>query len=153
MTDSIVTTLPYSKASGVQYKADIALAQPTTYYYLDINAEFSNNSKDILVKDKEAVDLQISNIIDTLQGSEWFEPDYGSLIPRLVFSNITDGTAYKIKTFLLTALSNWMADRITIDHRNTGVIPNLSYPGYDLYVSYKINYNGVPNLFKGKLRA
>lgn len=146
-------TAPYTQEYTAPLNQNYQLGQPTLVYYGDINADYANTSNlPFSITDEDAVNKQIANILGTQLGTEYFEPLYGSQIPNLLFGSVSTGTAFRIQTFILTSLGNWMANRIVVNPRQTSCTADFSLPGYNVNIYYTVSYSGVPNAFRGKLR-
>ena len=71
--------------------------------FKDISMSFQSNplNKDLLaLKNENAIARSIKNIVFTEPGEKFFNPDFGSKLYSILFENIDDISAIKIKHFL-----------------------------------------------------
>lgn len=111
-------------------------------YYVDVNQQFTQDQRDILLVNIETINGQINNILDTSVGERFGdvndEPSFGSEIPLLLFDPIDEVTAWKIETGFFKAIQRWMGSRISLDTHTTRVIPDMKGQAYYSSIYYTI---------------
>jgi len=77
--------------------------------FKDISLSLKRNplTKDIVVlKNRDAITRSIKNLIFTLKGEKFFEPEIGSLVSRLLFENINQDLANDVKREIEVVIKN-----------------------------------------------
>jgi phage baseplate assembly protein W len=109
-------------------------SQANPIIYKDINFAYGldPNNPDISVYNIKAIIVKIINIVFTPIGSRHFEPEFGSIFPDIVFSNITEKNAYFYLLNIESAIERWLPI-VTLD------LAESSVQGSDAQSSYIIN--------------
>lgn len=113
-------------------------------YYLDVNADWTGDYDDLVVKDENAIFQRIINLIAIVPGEELFEPTLGSGVQFDLFEPAHDGgptdrTAMSIETHTLHAASIWMRREIRIDHSRQFVSVLPEGDGYFINMPFWMN--------------
>ena len=114
----------------------------TSSRIIDVNPYYQSNQDRLLLRDTDAIKQKIRNILSTPIGSEYFEPEYGSMIPYRIHDPINDGTAWILRTDTVIALQRWMGNLITVDMAKVKVALLYDTPdgeGYYIFIPYRIN--------------
>lgn len=98
-------------------------------FYKDINGNFQQDLRDLLITDVAACRIQLLNILGTPIGTEEFEPNYGSNLPFRLMDPINDLTAFLIRQDVFAAIKTWMAGRVIISPASD----IIAYPDNDFY--------------------
>ena len=78
--------------------------------FKDISMSFQSNplNKDLLaIKNENAIARSIKNIVFTEPGEKFFNPDFGSKLYSILFENIDDISAIKIKDQIEQSIKNF----------------------------------------------
>lgn len=121
-------------------------------YYLDVNTNFRRNTQDITVRNLEAINNQIRNLLTTIRGTRPFRPRFGSELPELLFEPMDEITAWRIETAIFESIETWMSDRIILDHSGCRVIPSISEGTYEVVLKYIVKYNRAIGWYKVRLK-
>lgn len=110
--------------------------------WIDVNSQFTANNLPDRIPDVLAVKNSLFNIFNCPIGSRSriFQPQYGCLWIQFLQEPIDTTTATKIQLDLLQALAKW-EPRISVDFVNSGVVPDLSLPGYYVTIAFALNLN------------
>ena len=109
-------------------------SQANPILFKDINYAFGidPNNTDISVYNINALIVKIINIIFTPIGSRHFEPEFGSIFPDIVFSNISEKNAYYYLLNIEAAIERWLPI-VTLDLNESSV------QGSDAQTAYIVN--------------
>ena len=121
-----------------QLKVQPIYSDVLTGFGLDTNAP-------VLAFDVAAIENNISNILNTFVGTYPWARAAGANILPLVFDQITEDLATKVRMFLLQALAKY-EPRIRLYPQYTQVKVNHLGDGLDIVLPYTIpalSYNGV----------
>lgn len=110
--------------------------------YSDINTSYHQDNKALNVYNLDAINNQVVNILTTPIGERPFEPEFGSILPTLLFEPISDVTSWSIETEIFEALGRWQP-RIRIIQSQTRAIPDPKNASYLLFIAYTTLYNAT----------
>tara|TARA_B100000401_G_scaffold211104_1_gene142595 strand:+ start:752 stop:1153 length:402 start_codon:yes stop_codon:yes gene_type:complete len=106
--------------------------------FKDISMSFQSNplNKDLLaLKNENAIARSIKNIVFTEPGEKFFNPDFGSKLYSVLFENIDDISAIKIKDQIEQSIRNFEP---RVDLVEVGVFPDFDNNGFDVKIIYNI---------------
>ena len=106
--------------------------------FKDISMSFQSNplNKDLLaIKNENAIARSIKNIVFTEPGEKFFNPDFGSKLYSILFENIDDISAIKIKDQIEQSIKNFEP---RVDLVEVEVFPDFDNNGFDVKSTYKI---------------
>ena len=106
--------------------------------FKDISMSFQSNplNKDLLaIKNENAIARSIKNIVFTEPGEMFFNPDFGSKLYSILFENIDDISAIKIKDQIEQSIKNFEP---RVDLVEVEVFPDFDNNGFDVKITYKI---------------
>ncbi len=112
--------------------------------FKDISMTFQYNPLNndlVALKNENAISRSIRNIIFTLPGEKFFNPNFGSRINRSLFENIDEFSANTIKDEIDSSLRNY-EPRIILDL--VTAIPNYDNNSFDVTISYRIVGTDIP---------
>jgi phage baseplate assembly protein W len=113
--------------------------------FKDISMTFQNNplnSDLIVLKNETAIARSIRNIVFTLPGEKFFNPNFGSRVTRSLFENIDEITASNIRDEIATSIVNYEP---RVELKNVEVIPNYDNNSFDVIIKYSIVGINVPS--------
>ncbi len=106
--------------------------------FKDISMSFQSNplNKDLLaLKNENAIARSIKNIVFTEPGEKFFNPDFGSKLYSVLFENIDDISAIKIKDQIKQSIRNFEP---RVDLIEVEVFPDFDNNGFDVKIIYRI---------------
>tara|TARA_B100000282_G_scaffold118550_1_gene84470 strand:- start:20919 stop:21320 length:402 start_codon:yes stop_codon:yes gene_type:complete len=106
--------------------------------FKDISMSFQSNplNKDLLaIKNENAIARSIKNIVFTEPGEKFFNPDFGSKLYSILFENIDDISAIKIKDQIEQSIRNF-EPRVNLIE--VEVFPDFDNNGFDVKIIYRI---------------
>jgi len=106
--------------------------------FKDISMSFQVNPLNldlIALKNETAISRSIRNIIFTLPGEKFFNPNFGSRINRSLFENIDEISASIIRDEIQNSITNYEPRVELIDIEATPDYNNLSF---DVLIQYRI---------------
>ncbi len=106
--------------------------------FKDISMSFQVNPLNldlIALKNETAISRSIRNIIFTLPGEKFFNPNFGSRINRSLFENIDEISASIIRDEIQNSITNYEPRVELIDIEATPDYNNLSF---DVLIQYQI---------------
>ena len=112
--------------------------------FKDISATFQTNplnSDLIAIKNETAIARSIRNIVFTLPGEKFFDPDFGSDISAALFENIDPTSAEFIRTQITASINNFEPRVNLIEVR---VTPNFTNNEMNATIVYQIVGIDVP---------
>jgi phage baseplate assembly protein W len=112
--------------------------------FRDISMTFQNNplnSDLIALRNETAIARSIRNIVFTLPGEKFFNPNFGSRVSRSLFENIDEITASNIRDEIATSIVNYEP---RVELKNVEVIPNYDNNSFDVIIAYNIVGINVP---------
>ena len=113
--------------------------------FRDISMTFQNNplnSDLIALKNETAIARSIRNIVFTLPGEKFFNPNFGSRVGRSLFENIDEILASNIRDEIATSIVNFEP---RVELKNVEVIPNYDNNSFDVIITYSIVGINVPS--------
>lgn len=119
-------------------RLNTGVANEKIIFYKGLNPNFRNELriKPLILKDIDAIQAQMINILKTPIGSEYFLPDYGSNIYYRIGDPMNAETAYLLELDTISALSKWMAGHIEVFLNSSYVTPIYEEDAYDIAVAY-----------------
>lgn len=126
---------------------DSARAKPsqktTNAVWLDVNSNAGLNGKSDLLPNEEAINNSLFNLFNCPIGARGplFQPEYGTILHRMLHEPLDYNTANKIRAYLFQAVQRW-EPRIILDMATSMVIPDLRLPGYMITLNYSISSTG-----------
>ena len=112
--------------------------------FKDISMTFKVNPLNddlIALKNENAIARSIRNIVMTVPGERFFQPNFGSGINRVLFNNIDEITASLIKDQIRESIKNY-EPRVKL--RSVVVSPNFDNNAFDTVITYDIIGADVP---------
>ena len=112
--------------------------------FKDISMTFQSNplnSDLVALKNESAIARSIRNIIFTLPGEKFFNPNFGSRISRSLFENIDEFSASTIQDEIDSSLRNY-EPRIILN--SVVANPNYDNNAFDVIINYRIVGVDIP---------
>ena len=112
--------------------------------FKDISMSFQTNplNQDLIVlKNESAIARSIRNIVFTLPGEKFFNPDFGSRISRSIFENVDEISASIIRDEIKNSINNYEPRVNLIDVKT---YPDYDNNTFDVTVTYRIVGIDVP---------
>ena len=106
--------------------------------FKDISMTFQANplnSDLIAIKNENAIARSIRNIVFTLPGEKYFNPNFGSRISKVLFENIDDITASVIVDEIKESIRNYEPRVKLLDVQ---AFPNFDNNQFDVNITYEI---------------
>ena len=106
--------------------------------FKDISMTFQANplnSALIAIKNENAIARSIRNIVFTLPGEKYFNPNFGSKISKVLFENIDDITASVIVDEIKESIRNYEPRVKLLDVQ---AFPNFDNNQFDVNITYEI---------------
>ena len=119
-------------------------AQRVSKSFKDISMSFKFNplSGDLItLKNENAIERAVRNIVLTSPGEKLFDPDFGSSVSEILFENVDDITAVSIQDEIRNCLNNYEP---RVDLVNVDVNPNFDENQFDVKITYKIVGIDIP---------
>ena len=112
--------------------------------FKDISMTFQSNplnSDLIALRNENAISRSIRNIVFTLPGEKFFNPDFGSRVSKILFENVDEITASNVRDEIASSTINYEPRVELID-----VIVNADYDNnaFDVIIQYRIVGIDVP---------
>jgi len=114
--------------------------------FKDLSMSFQANplSKDLIaLKNINAIGRSLKNIVFTLPGEKFFNPDFGSRITASLFENINDITANIIVDELRESITRY-EPRVKLLNEGIRAFPNYDNNTFDIIIVYEIIGADVP---------
>ena len=114
--------------------------------FKDLSMSFQANplSKDLIaLKNANAIARSVKNIVFTLPGEKFFNPDFGSRITASLFENINDITANIIVDEITESLVRY-EPRVQLIEEGVRAFPNYDNNTFDVIIVYEIIGADVP---------
>ncbi len=89
----------------------------------------------IAIKNETAIARSIRNIVFTLPGEKFFEPDFGSNISGSLFENLDDISSDIISDQIRQSINNWEP---RVDLIDVETFPNFDNNSFDVMITYEI---------------
>ena len=112
--------------------------------FKDISMTFQTNplNGDLIgLKNENAIARSIRNIVFTLPGEKFFNPDFGSRISRSLFENVDEISASVITDEIRNSIRNYEPRVELIDVQ---AYPDYDNGSFDVIISYRIIGADVP---------
>ncbi len=112
--------------------------------FKDISMTFQSNPLNgdlIAIKNENAIARSIRNIVFTLPGEKFFNPDFGSRVTSILFENIDNITASAIVDEITQSIKNYEQRVRLID---VEADPDFDNNSYDVTIKYEIIGADVP---------
>ena len=113
--------------------------------FKDISMSFKVNPLNddlIALKNETAIARSVRNIVMTIPGERFFQPNFGSEVNRLLFNNIDDISASLIDSQIRQSIENY-EPRVKL--RSLIVDPNFDNNSFDIKIIYDIIGADVPS--------
>ena len=114
--------------------------------FKDLSMSFQANplSKDLIaLKNANAIARSVKNIVFTLPGEKFFNPDFGSRITASLFENINDITANIIVDEITESIVRY-EPRVQLIEEGIRAFPNYDNNTFDVIIVYEIIGADVP---------
>ena len=114
--------------------------------FKDLSMSFQANplSKDLIaLKNANAIARSVKNIVFTLPGEKFFNPDFGSRITASLFENINDVTANIIVDEIVESIVRY-EPRVSLIEEGVKAFPNYDNNTFDVIIVYEIIGADVP---------
>ena len=112
--------------------------------FRDISMTFQNNplnSDLIALKNETAIARSIRNIVFTLPGEKFFNPNFGSRVSRSLFENIDEISASIINDEIRNSINNFEPRVSLIDVQT---IPDFDNGAFDVNIIYRVVGADIP---------
>jgi phage baseplate assembly protein W len=122
---------------------DLAVPLPSVQtlnvVWLDVNSRMGESLKPDLLPDVQAINNSLYNLLRCPIGARGpiFQPEYGTLLYRLLHEPLDPITANKIRISFIQAIQRW-EPRIDIDMERTSVVPSYAQASFTVTVYYTI---------------
>ena len=106
--------------------------------FRDISMTFQNNplnSDLIVLKNETAIARSIRNIVFTLPGEKFFNPNFGSRVSRSLFENVDEISASNIRDEIATSIVNFEP---RVELKNIEVFPDYDNNSFNVVIIYNI---------------
>ena len=113
--------------------------------FKDISMTFQANplnSDLIAIKNENAIARSVKNIVFTLPGEKYFNPNFGSQISKVLFENIDDITASVIVDEIKESIRNYEPRVELID---VEAFPDFDNNQFDVIITYNIIGSEIPS--------
>ena len=114
--------------------------------FKDLSMSFQANplSKDLIaLKNANAIARSVKNIVFTVPGEKFFNPDFGSRITASLFENINDVTANIIVDEITESIVRY-EPRVQLIEDGVRAFPNYDNNTFDVIIVYEIIGADVP---------
>lgn len=112
--------------------------------FKDISMTFQNNplnSDLIVLKNETAIARSIRNIVFTLPGEKFFNPNFGSRVSRSLFENVDEISASIINDEIRNSINNFEPRVSLIDVQT---IPDFDNGEFDVIIIYRVVGVDIP---------
>ena len=112
--------------------------------FKDLSMTFQSNPLNgdlIAIKNVNAITRSIRNIVLTIPGEKFFDPDFGSNVSNLLFENVDDITASQIQEEIEFSINNYEPRVKLIDVQ---VIADNDNASFDTIITYEVIGADVP---------
>ena len=112
--------------------------------FKDISMTFQANPLNndlIAIKNENAIARSVKNIVFTLPGEKFFNPNFGSQISKVLFENIDDITASVIVDEIKESIRNFEPRVELLDVQS---FPNFDNNQFDVSITYEIIGSDIP---------
>ena len=102
-------------------------------------------TKDLIaLKNESAIARSLKNIVFTLPGEKFFNPDFGSRITASLFENINDVTASIIVDEIISSVERFEPRVQLLQPDGVRAFPNFDNNTFDVLIGYEIIGADVP---------
>ena len=115
--------------------------------FKDLSMSFQANplTKDLIaLKNQNAIARSLKNIVFTLPGEKFFNPDFGSRITASLFENINDVTASIIVDEIISSIERFEPRVELLQPDGVRAFPNFDNNTFDVLIGYEIIGADVP---------
>ena len=115
--------------------------------FKDLSMSFQANplTKDLIaLKNENAIARSLKNIVFTLPGEKFFNPDFGSRISASLFENINDVTASIIVDEIISSVERFEPRVQLLQPDGVRAFPNFDNNTFDVLIGYEIIGADVP---------
>ena len=112
--------------------------------FKDISMTFQANplnSDLIAIKNENAIARSVRNIVFTLPGEKFFQPNFGSQISQVLFENIDDITASVIVDEIKESIRNFEP---RVELLDVQAFPNFDNNQFDVTIIYEVIGSDIP---------
>ena len=112
--------------------------------FKDISMTFQANPLNddlIAIKNENAIARSVKNIVFTLPGEKFFNPNFGSQISKVLFENIDDITASVIVDEIKESIRNYEP---RVELLDVEAFPNFDNNQFDVNITYEIIGSDIP---------
>ena len=112
--------------------------------FKDISMTFQANPLNddlIAIKNENAIARSVKNIVFTLPGEKFFNPNFGSQISKVLFENIDDITASVIVDEIKESIRNFEP---RVELLDVQAFPNFDNNQFDVTIIYEIIGSDIP---------
>ena len=112
--------------------------------FKDISMTFQANplnSDLIAIKNENAIARSVKNIVFTLPGEKFFNPNFGSQISKVLFENIDDITASVIVDEIKESIRNFEP---RVELLDVQAFPNFDNNQFDVTIIYEVIGSDIP---------
>ena len=112
--------------------------------FKDLSMTFQSNPLNvdlIAIKNVNAITRSIRNIVLTIPGEKFFDPDFGSNVSNLLFENVDDITASQIQEEIEFSINNYEPRVKLLDVQ---VIADNDNASFDTIITYEVIGADVP---------
>ena len=112
--------------------------------FKDLSMSFQSNplNQDLIaLKNENAIARSLRNIVFTLPGEKFFDPEFGSQISASLFENIDDITASVIVDEITSSVERYEP---RVELINVEAFPNFDNNSFDVLIIYNIIGADVP---------
>jgi len=115
--------------------------------FKDLSMSFQANplTKDLIaLKNENAIARSLKNIVFTLPGEKFFNPEFGSRITASLFENINDVTASIIVEEIISSIERFEPRVELLQPDGVRAFPNYDNNTFDVIIGYTIIGTDVP---------
>ena len=115
--------------------------------FKDLSMSFQANplTKDLIaLKNENAIARSLKNIVFTLPGEKFFNPEFGSRITGSLFENINDVTASIIVDEIISSVERFEPRVQLLQPDGVSAFPNFENNTFDVIIGYTIIGTDVP---------
>lgn len=112
--------------------------------FKDISMTFQSNplnSDLIALKNENAISRSIRNIVFTLPGEKFFNPNFGSRVSKMLFENLDEISASNIRDEIASSIVNYEP---RVELTDVVVTPDYDNNTFNAIIQYKIVGIDVP---------
>ena len=112
--------------------------------FKDISVTFQSNplTNDLIaLKNESAIARSIRNIVFTLPGEKFFNPNFGSRVSRSLFENVDEISASIINDEIRNSINNF-EPRVSLI--NVQTIPDFDNGAFDVNIIYRVVGADIP---------